>query len=335
MIRVRKVFLSVGVLTILIFLAGCEMGYYVQAAKGQWGISRGSEPVETVRANPETSEELRNRLELAERALQFAAVELGLDPGDSYSRYADIGRPYVVWNVFAAPEFSLEPVSWCFPVAGCVNYRGYFAEEDARSYAEKIRQQGNDVFVGGVRAYSTLGRFRDPLLSTMLTLDDVEFVGLLFHELAHQRVYAADDTPFNEGFAVAVEEIGVERWLARTGDPELIETWREQKQLRQMALDMLDIVRQELEAVYLREMDATERRLARQQVFNRAANNFSRQAARISGLGAYAPWFGERLNNAFLVAVGSYEDLQPSFRALFKQNDNNLPVFYALLHQLP
>ncbi|MGI9309529.1 MAG: aminopeptidase [Gammaproteobacteria bacterium] len=334
MIRFRHTSRIFCVMTLALLLAGCEMGYYFQAASGQWELSRRSEPVAEVLDDPEAPELLKQRLLLAQQALDFASLELGLSAGDSYSRYADIERPYVVWNVFAAPELSLEPVSWCFPIAGCVNYRGYFSESAAREYAADLSAQGNDVYVGGVTAYSTLGRLRDPLLNTMMVLDDAEFVGLLFHELAHRRVYVADDTAFNEGFASAVEAIGVQRWLARKGTPEQQEQWLARKNLRAQALGILATVKADLDIVYQGDADFAAQHAAKVLVFAEAREVFARQVEDTPELAAYAPWFDSYLNNALLVAVGSYEDTQPLFQAIFVRSNDNLEAFYARVEEL-
>src|SRR4051812_10885006 len=201
-------------------LCGC---YLIQAATGQMQIVSKRQPIAEVIRDPATSEKLKARLEYVAAARDFASRELGLPDNESYRSYADLGRPYVVWNVFAAPEFSVEPRQWCFPIAGCVVYRGYFSEAAAQRYARKLRRRGDDVAVGGVAAYSTLGHFKDPVLSTMLGWSDAQLAATLFHELAHQVVYVPGDSQFNESFATVVEEAGLERWLAaRQGEQELV-----------------------------------------------------------------------------------------------------------------
>ena len=191
-------------------LTGC---YLMQAASGQMEIASKREPIAAVLADTSTPAQLRTRLEYVAAARDFASRELGLPDNESYRSYADLGRPFVVWNVFAAPEFSVEPRRWCFPIAGCVVYRGYFSEAAAQRYARRLRRHGDDAAVGGVAAYSTLGHFKDPVLSTMLGWSDAQLAGTLFHELAHQVVYVPGDSEFNESFATVVEEARLERWL--------------------------------------------------------------------------------------------------------------------------
>src|SRR6185295_11481548 len=177
----------------LLPLTGC---YLMQAAGGQMEIASKREPIAEVLADSTTPPKLRTRLEYVAAARDFASVELGLPDNASYRSYADVGRPYVVWNVFATAEFSVEPKRWCFPIAGCVVYRGYFSEAGAENYARRLRFRGNDVEVGGVAAYSTLGHFRDPLLNTMMSWSDAQIAATLFHELAHQLVYVPGDSAF-------------------------------------------------------------------------------------------------------------------------------------------
>ncbi len=202
----------------LLPLSGCTtLGYYAQAVGGHLEVMRLAAPVEERLREPDTPEPLRAKLARALAIREFASRELALPDNGSYRRYADLGQPFVVWNVVAAPEFSVEPLESCFPFAGCVSYRGYYSEEAARAYAAALAEKGYDVHVGGVPAYSTLGWFDDPLLSTFIHYPEAELARIVFHELAHQVVYVKGDTMFNESFASTVEEEGVRRWLEREG----------------------------------------------------------------------------------------------------------------------
>src|ERR1700683_3195156 len=192
-------------------LPGCAIGYFTQAAQGQWRLLRARRPIEQVIADPAASEQLKARLRVVQDARDFAVTDLGLPDNGSYRSYSDLKRPYVVWNVVAAPEFSVAPLRWCFPFNGCLRYRGYFRERDARRMAAALAARGNDVMVGGVAAYSTLGHFSDPVLNTMMRYGDLELVSTIFHELAHQLIYVHGDTEFNESFAVTVEQEGLRR----------------------------------------------------------------------------------------------------------------------------
>ena len=195
-------------------LSGC---YVMQAATGQAEVIRRSEPIPDVLANPSTPAHTRERLQLVEAARAFAIRELALHDGKSYRKYADMGRPYVVHNVVATPEFSVEPRHWCFPIAGCIAYRGYFNEASARTYGRKLSLRGYDVSVDGVATYSTLGRLPDPVFGSMLGWRETRLVGTIFHELAHERLYFAGDSTVNEAFAGVVEDEGIRRWLLHQG----------------------------------------------------------------------------------------------------------------------
>ena len=310
-------------------LPGC---YYTQAAKGQWELTRKRQPIEDVLASEDTSPELAARLRLVQEARQFAIDELGLPDNDTYRTYADIEREYVVWNVFAAPEFSLQAKTWCFPIVGCVSYRGYFAREDAERKAQQLKEQGYDVAVGGVAAYSTLGKLRDPVLSSMMNWDDVQLVGVLFHELAHQVLYIRDDTAFNESFATAVEEFGVLRWLRSRGLDQKVDEYLQRRLLRQDLMGLVAIARDDLAAIYAADTDPDEMRAAksarlaalRQDVANRLE-----RAGRDPG-----SWLSGELNNARLVSMSLYEGRLPEFRALLEGCDGDIECFYEEARRL-
>lgn len=305
-------------------LPGC---YYVQAAKGQWELTRKRQPIEDVLASDDTSPELAARLRLVQEARQFAIDELGLPDNDTYRTYADIERQFVVWNVFAAPEFSMQAKTWCFPVVGCVSYRGYFARRDAEREAQRLAQQGFDVTVGGVAAYSTLGKLRDPVLSSMMNWDDVQLVGVLFHELAHQVLYVRDDTAFNESFATAVEEYGVLRWLRSRGLPGEADEYVARRRLRAELMDLVAVAREDLEVIYMKDAESAEKRSAksaRLAALRQVVVDRLEQAGRDPG-----GWLSGELNNARLVSMTLYEGRLPEFRALLDACDDDIACFYA------
>ena len=313
----------------LAVLPGC---YYTQAAKGQWELTRKREPIEEVLAREDTAPELAARLRLVQEARQFAVDELGLPDNDTYRTYADIEREYVVWNVFAAPEFSMTPKTWCFPIAGCVSYRGYFAREDAQREAERLAREGYDVAISGVAAYSTLGKLRDPVLSTMMRWDDVELVGVLFHELAHQVLYVKDDTAFNESFATAVEEFGVLRWLRSHGREQEMSEYFARRRLRQDLMDLVALAREDLEAIYAEDTGVELKRSAksaRLAALREAAVSRLEQAGRDPG-----NWLRGDLNNARLVPMTLYEGRLPEFRALLESCDGDIACFYEEARRL-
>jgi len=305
-------------------LSGC---YYMQAAKGQLDLTRKREPIADILQDETTPPELAARLRLVQEARQFSIDELGLPDNDSYRTYADIERDYVVWNVFAAPEFSLQPETWCFPIAGCVGYRGYFSEEAAKRKAERLAAKGLDVATGGVAAYSTLGKLRDPVLSSMMNWDDVQLVAVLFHELAHQVLYVKGDSGFNESFATAVEEFGVRRWLTARGLHGDIERYESSRRLRTDLMGLVATARADLEPVYSSELPDDEKRQqkkARLNALSRDVVDLLKNAGRDSG-----HWSSSSLNNARLASMTLYEGRLPEFRALFEQCEQRLPCFYA------
>jgi len=313
----------------LVFVSGC---YTMQAASGQWHVLHERVPIGTLIADPHTSPALREHLTEARAAREFATRELGLPDNQSYRSYADVGREYVVWNVVAAPEFSVKPERWCFPVAGCVAYRGYFHEKQARDFAEGLKKRGFDVIVEGVPAYSTLGKFADPLLSSMLPYGDDEVAATVFHELAHQLLYVRDDSEFNEAFATTVEDTGLERWLIHQGASARIEQFRAEQTREQELFGLLAKTRTRLAELYASGAGEEEMR-------TRKAEIFADLAAEIHALGrregvSYEKWLAAGLNNARLASIATYYDCVPGFTRLLKTEADDLPRFYAAARQL-
>jgi predicted aminopeptidase len=310
------------VLTLVLVLNGCEsMQYYAQAINGHLSVMRAARPIDTWLSDPATPADLRGRLETARGIREFASRELALPENGSYHSYADLHRPYVAWNVYAAPVFSIDAKQECFPFTGCVSYRGFFSEAEARRYAEKLRLAGNDVYIGGVPAYSTLGWFDDPLLSTFIRYPDAQLARLLFHELAHQELYARDDTTFNESFAVAVEEEGVRRWLHAQGrDAELAAFRAMQARKRELASRVEDM-RKRLEALYKSDASPEEKKRVK-------AEEFARLRAEYGSIIPAEP------NNAFLVSVSVYTQMVPGFERLLAETGSNLPAFYKRVREL-
>jgi predicted aminopeptidase len=307
-------------------LSGC---YLMQAAMGQMEIVTKRKPIAAVIASPSTPEPLRKRLEYVSSAREFATHELGLPDNKSYRSYADLERPYVVWNVFATDEFSVEPRRWCFPIAGCVVYRGYFNEARAESYARKLRFEGNDTNVGGVAAYSTLGHFDDPILNTMLAWNDVQLAGTLFHELAHQVVYVPGESEFNESFATIVEEAGLERWLTARGRVQEMRVWYTQRERGEAFIGLLLATRERLRNLYAERLPADVMRDRKQAQFGRLKFEYTQLKAQWNGYAGYDRWFDRALNNAHLISAATYHGCLPKFRELFKSGDGDFQRFYV------
>jgi predicted aminopeptidase len=313
-------------------LAGC--GYYGQAVRGHMDLVSRSRPIDDVIDDPETSPALAERLRLVLEARRFAFDELGLPDNGSYLQYADLERRFVVWNVFAAPVDSLTPRQWCFPVAGCVVYRGYFREDAARSYARGLEEEGFDVHVGGASAYSTVGWFKDPVVSTMLTSNDGRLVGLLFHELAHQRLYVKDHSEFNEAFASLVEEEGVRRWFAARGGEEGWAAWRARRARDAAVQGLLEQTRAELAALYADPPDPLRLHADKQAVFDTLRERYRAISSDWPDTAGYDAWFAAEWNNARLVPVGTYRRLVPAFRALLREEGGDLARFYERCESL-
>lgn len=315
-------------------IGGCaQLGYYVQAAHGQYQLLSDAKPIDDWLADPDVTGNLKARLVKVKEIRSFAASELGLPDNDSYKTYTQLTRPFVLWNVVATPELSLRPREWCFPVAGCANYRGYFSKEVAQEYAESLRLEHYDVQVSGVPAYSTLGWFSDPVLSTFIQYPDGALARLIFHELAHQVVYAKGDTQFNESFATAVEQAGVERWLAARGDESARVAHAQFEGRKRGFLELLLKTRKALEANYLRAVDDAEKRRNKAEIFLKLKDEYQILKASWGGYAGYDRWFAEPLSNAHLVSIATYHDLVPGFRALLA-HEQSFERFYAAVRAL-
>ncbi|MEQ1580832.1 MAG: aminopeptidase [Steroidobacteraceae bacterium] len=317
--------------TLLPFLGGC---YLMQAAAGQMAVMAERQPVAEIVRNPKTPPQLRTRLVELGAARDFASGALALPDNESYRLYADIGRNYVVWNVFATPPFSVEARRWCFPVAGCVVYRGYFSEHRAQAYAGRLRRKGDDVAVGGVTAYSTLGHFADPILSSMLPYSDAQLAGTVFHELAHQLIYFKDDSAFNEAFASTVEEVGVVRWLARSGRQADLDAWQRQKQRGEDFSRLLLGAREQLRGLYAEPLQPAEMNHRKQQILGRLKFSYEQQRSEWGGYAGYDAWFARTLTNADLVATATYRRCIPGFKRMLAASGDDLGEFYQRVRKL-
>lgn len=313
----------------IFMLSGCSnLQYYNQTVQGHIQVMQQRQPLQQAIDNDEIAPQFRHKLRLVQELLSFAHGELMLPDNGSYRVYADIGRPFVTWNVFAAPELSLQARRWCYPLVGCMEYRGYFSEAGARNYADKLQQMGWEVYVGGARAYSTLGWFQDPVLNTMLDLDDWQIARLIFHELAHQKLYLEDRTPLNEAFAESVARIGLERWLQTrpAGMAERVQT----ALLREDSLfSMLLDYRQRLDSLYRSGRSREELLREKDALFARLLDDYRELKRQWQGDGRYDRWLNrEQLNNAQLVAISTYRQLLPDFLRLYRKADRDLEEFY-------
>lgn len=318
---------------LFLFLNGCaSVSYYGQLASGQLQLLRAREPVSRVIADPGRDQLLRAHLIQSQKARTFASQQLQLPDNQSYRLYADIGRPFVVWNVFATPEFSLTPQNHCFPIAGCVAYRGYYSQSAARGEAALQRLQGMDVSIGGVEAYSTLGWFNDPIISSMMAWGDERLATLIFHELAHQRFYVKDDTEFNESFATFVEQEGTRQWRAFRGlAPDSGAQVQQRDQFIQLVLD----TRTRLERLYTLPLPADQMRQRKADEFERLRGEYRQlRDSQWPGDKRYDAWINAPMNNARLLPFGLYDQWVPAFAALFRQVGGDWMKFYAAVEKL-
>ena len=323
-----------------LILNGCShLAYYAQALRGQWDILNRMQPIDQVIAQNTSTIQLKQKLREILKIRTFASQILHLPDNQSYSYYADLGKPYVVWTVFAAPPLALQLKQWCFPIVGCVSYRGYFNHEAAQVLARQLREEGYDVYVAGVAAYSTLGWFNDPVLNTMLTWSTAQIAGLIFHELAHQQLYFKNDTVFNESFASTVEKIGVERWLAQHGTTQEILDYQQARQQHKAFIDLVLATHHQLQQLYHQPWSYAKLTAAKKTVFNTLRTQYTiLKNKHWQGYNGYDDWFAQDLNNAKLLAVVTYEDFVPALQILLNQQQGDLDQFYqqvAHLGQLP
>jgi predicted aminopeptidase len=320
---------------VLAACAACVSGCYeLQAAIGQADLMLKRQPISRVVANPATPAALRAQLQEVRAIRDFATRELRLPDNGSYRSYADVGRPYVVWNVFAAPEFSVQPKEWCYPIVGCVAYRGYFKERRAQALAARLREQGFDVAIGGVAAYSTLGHFDDPVLNTMMEWSDTELAAIIFHELTHQLLYVADDASFNEALATVVEDEGVRRWLLSQGrEGDLAAFLEEQRRYRRVT-DLAIETRTKLAALYASGLDPATMRVRKRETFAAARAEYLDLKKEWGERAPFSHWFDREINNADLVSIATYESCVPGFERELAAVGGDLKQFFARVREL-
>jgi predicted aminopeptidase len=327
MLRKTKKRLAIsGLLLVLLLLllaitpGSCQVSYLTQAIAGHFRIMNSRHPIEKILKQDTLSTETRSKLKLVLDIHNFAVRELGLPENKSYTRYSQIPGEYPGWNVYCAPRFSVEPKTWCYPVAGCVVYHGYFKKEKAVAFAEKMNKQGLDVYMAPFSAYSTLGWYNDPILSTHLSYDSVDLAGLIIHELAHQKYYKKGDSRYSEGFAVTVERAGVVRWLTMLGQQDqvtrAIKGWEREDERVSLMLkargDLSDLYRTGHDSIYLLRM--------KDSIFNSLEKDLKITR--------------KRLNNASLVPVSTYHSLIPYFQELLDSCGGNFHAFYEKVADL-
>jgi len=319
---------------VLLAGGGCAtLGWYGQAARGQMELLLKRKDIEKLIAAPDTPKRKREKLELVLEIREFAGSELGLPDNGSYSGFVRLERDAVVYNVVAAPEFSVAPKTWCYPLVGCLAYRGYFDRGAARRRANKLAERGFDTMVSPVAAYSTLGRFDDPVTSPMLEYSDVRLAGLLFHELAHQRVFVKGETAFNEAYATAVERAGVRRWLRRNNNEETLAAWEASRRREAEFTEMLLQARSELEALYAHDIQTTAMRAEKRAILDALRRRLARWVQRAGNAG-FEAWVRRDLNNAHLALLATYEAGTSAFADLLAEYDGNFERFHQAVERL-
>jgi predicted aminopeptidase len=332
-----KSLLYVAMLVLLSFLSGCQnLGYYAQATKGQFALLNQRQSISKLIASEHTDAALREQLQRVQRIRAFAANELGLPSQKQYIDYVALNRPYPVWAVTATAALSLEPKTWCYPIVGCLAYRGFFSEKVAQKNANELSAQGLDVSVNGVPAYSTLGWFRDPVLSSFLMWPEADLAELIFHELTHQRLYVAGDTTFNESLAVAVAEEGVRRYSQQYAIDR--EQWQQDKATQQRFTALLMQYREKLSTMFVSQLSDAEKQQEKLILYKDLQAAYQQQEQAYSTgdkrrYNAYARWL-ETANNAALSTVATYQELVPAFQQLLVENNGNLTQFFAACQQL-
>lgn len=317
-----------------LLLSSCQtLEFYTQAAGGQMEILRKSRPVEPIIESPSTDPKLRRQLETVQNIRRFATEHLMLPGDESYGKYADLGRPYVTWTLYAAPEFSLEPKRWWYPTLGELDYRGFFKEADAEELAEKLRSEGFDVQVGGVDAYSTLGWFHDPVLNTFVHAADVDLAELIFHELTHHKYFRSGQTTFNESFANAVAEEGVRRWLRHEGRMADLKKFEARLVRRAQFYDHIDFTRAELEQLYASHLPAETMRHRKAKLFADLRDRFRELRRRWGGRGLEG-WLTRDINNADLVSLSTYQQHVPTFHKLLADCGGDLELFFERVKEV-
>jgi len=305
--------------------------FYSQAVRGQMEMMRLATPVAAVEAAPGTTEKLRRQLALVAELRDFARTELRLPVTKQFETYADLGRPYAVLNVYAAPEFSVKAKSWWYPFIGSAKYRGFFREDLARREVAALRREGYDVHLGVVRVYSTLGWFADPVLNTFVGDEPAGLAETVFHELTHARVFIRGDSDFNEAFATANAQEGVRRWLRAKGYAAALVKYERGLRRDERLLTLLNQTRGGLEALYGKgdAMSVDEMRRAKARAFESARLEYAAMKKRGEVDGVRDGWFGKQLNNARLASIGTYHDLVPGFTRMLGECGGNLEKFYA------
>ena len=333
--RRKKITFFAVVACFVLVLSGCEtVSYYKQAITGQYQIFSRQSSIKKLMERQDTPAALKDRFKLVLELRDFAQTQLGLPVDGHYLKYADINRKHVVWNVYAAPELSLEQKTWWYPAVGKLKYRGYFSEARATNYAARLERQYWDVYVSGIDAYSTLGWFKESLLNTFIHDPEADFAETLFHELAHQRLFISGDTDFNEAFATVIGQEGARRWLRTRATTNALEDYAVLLRRENDFVNLVQATRQKLKAIYDSQQPDDAKRKAKSETIEGLRRDYQEMKTRWGGYSGYDQWFSKPLNNAQLNTVATYHDLVPAFQRLLAAHGGNLDSFYKEVEQL-
>ena len=315
-------------LLLTVFISGCaDISYYMQSVDGHLSIIHKTQKIDDLLEDANTSPELKKRLELVTQIRLYAIEQMHLPESDSYTIYADLGRKYVLRNLFAAQELSIKPKQWCYPVVGCAGYRGYFNIQQLERFADNLKQQGYDIYISNVPAYSTLGWFDDPVLNTFINWPDYLLAGLIFHELSHQHVYVDGDTQFNESFAVTVQQAGVTSWLKSLGKEDQVTRFQAYLSNRQQVINLIIQTREELKQAYAENIETSEKRLIKQRIMSGLKTKYQQMSSEFEVADGFSRWFAADINNAQLASISTYYADVPVFKKFLDDADNDFEVF--------
>jgi predicted aminopeptidase len=328
-------------LSALFLLSGCaSINYYSQSIQGQFEVLQKRQSINEILKENNISDSLRIKLNTVLSLRDFSIQQLGLPNNNSYLSYADLERDHVIWNIFATEEFSLEPITWCYLVVGCLSYRGYFSQAEAQQHASELEKQGHDIYLGGVSAYSTLGWFDDPVLNTMLRWSDIRLATVMFHELAHQQLYIKNDTEFNEAYADAVAHIGVTRWLEQNSDKHLLNQYKQSQYQEREFIGLIMRYKSILNKIYQSDENEDITRKQKTETLQQMKNEYLK-ISQAWGKDPYKKWFDGDINNAKLAAIVTYRRYFPAFLDIYEKLNkdhtdfiDNLSRFYSFSKSL-
>lgn len=317
------------VLIMPLLLGACaDLGYYWHSAKGHMAIMHQRVAIEDILADPESDTGLQQRLILVKEIRRFAIEQLALPESGSYTDYAQLDRPYALQNLVAAPEFSTRPLTWCYPIAGCTSYRGFYQQQRLDDFVKSLKIDNNDIHISRVPAYSTLGWFDDPVLSSFINWPDHRLAGLLFHELTHQRIYIDDDTKFNESLATAVQQVGIRAWLSSRDQHGRLEKFNRSLLYRRDVVLLIETGRNQLSAIYQGDQSDAWKRAEKQKIFQTMREQYEEISRSHNYRDGFAKWFAGELNNAKLASVSTYNALIPAFVTMIQAFDNDFEAFF-------